>query len=269
MELLKQKIYFSLIQADLVWENTQANLDKFDKLLSEIPDETEMVILPEMFSTGFTMNVDNLEKPLGKKAFEWMRDKAKELQKIIVGSILTEDQGKYYNRMFWMRPDATYDYYDKRHLFHQGGEDKVMTAGEKKTIVTYKGVRFLLQICYDLRFPVWSKNNYDPKTGQYDYDAIIYIANWPEIRKQAYLNLTKARAIENQAFVFWVNRLGNDAKNIYHSGDTQIVDAYGNTMASAVSRKENILFVSIDFSFVNNLRENFNVGLDWDKFKIL
>jgi len=258
-----------LVQTDLVWENVSANLLKFDRLSAEIPDKSEIVILPEMFSTGFTMNVQKLPESTGRQSLEWMRQKAKELDKILVGSTLFEEKGKYFNRMFWVRPDGSFEYYDKRHLFHQGGEDKVMTAGHKKTIVEYKGVRFLLLVCYDLRFPVWSKNNYDKKTEKYDYDAIIYIANWPESRKQAYLNLLKARAIENQAEIFWVNRVGKDVKEIEHSGDTQIVDAYGNIEAKADSHKETIVNKKVDFSKLNLLREGFKVGLDWDKFKIL
>jgi len=264
-----QKINFSLIQADLIWEDTQANLKKFDSLLDKLPTETEIVILPEMFSTGFTMNVENIEKPVGQKAFDWLKNKAKSINKIIVASILLEEKGKYYNRMFWMRPDGSFDYYDKRHLFHQGGEDKVMTAGNKKTIVTYKNIKFLLQICYDLRFPVWSKNNYDKKQDEFNYDAMIYIANWPKSRKQAYMSLLKARAIENQAVVFWVNRVGFDAKNNLHSGDSQVVDVLGNILSIAEPETETIVNKTVDFSEVKVLRNNFKVGLDWDKFKII
>jgi len=263
------KINFSLIQANLIWENTQANLEMFDRLLKKVPQETEIVILPEMFSTGFTMNVQNLEKPVGQKAFEWLKSKATSINKIIVASILLEKNGKYYNRMFWMRPDGSFDFYDKRHLFHQGGEDKVMTSGNKKTIVTYKGIKFLLQICYDLRFPVWSKNNFDIETEAYDYDAIIYIANWPESRKQAYINLLKARAIENQAIVFWVNRVGDDYHKNHHSGDSQIVDVLGNILTKARTENEEILSFEVDFLKVEIARKQFKVGLDWDKFKIL
>jgi len=263
------KINFSLIQADLIWENPQANLEMFDTLIEQIPHETEIVILPEMFSTGFTMNVQNLEKPVGKKAFEWLKNKSNSINKIIVASILLEKNEKYYNRMFWMRPDGSYEYYDKRHLFHQGGEDKVMTAGEKKTIINYKGVKFLLQICYDLRFPVWSKNNFDREKQTYDYDAIIYIANWPESRKLAYINLLKARAIENQAVVFWVNRVGEDHHQNHHSGDSQIVDVLGNILTKAKTNDEEILSFEVDFLNVKNARKQFKVGLDWDKFKIL
>jgi predicted amidohydrolase len=264
---MENKIHISLVQAGLIWENTFENLNKFDRLLATLPAETEIVILPEMFSTGFTMQVQNLDKPVGKIAFEWLKNKSKTIEKIIVGSILTEVNGKYFNRMYWMRPDGSYDYYDKRHLFHQGGEDKVMTAGNKRTIVNYKNHRFLLQICYDLRFPVWSKNNFDKETGKYDYDVIVYIANWPETRKSAYLSLLKARAVENQAFVIWVNRTGRDNNKIFHSGDTQVVD-YKGSIVSMISNEESILSTVLDFSGLQTFRNNFTVGLDWDEFKI-
>jgi len=258
----------SLVQADLVWENPQESLNKFDKLLQEIPKDTEVIVIPEMFDTGFTMNVQKIPKPVGSKTLQWLKNKTSELNKIITGSILTEDHGKYYNRMYWMRPDGSYDYYDKRHLFHMGNEHKIMTAGKQKTIVAYKDIKIQLQICYDLRFPVWSKNNYDKKTDTYDFDVIIYIANWPESRKQAYLNLLKARAIENQAFVIWVNRVGMDGNNVMHSGDSQIVDPQGNILLKLNEKQEQIASFQIDFSILEDLRNNFKVGLDWDKFKI-
>ncbi len=266
---MNDKIHISLIQTDLVWENEQANLNRFDRLLKEVTPETEIIILPEMFATGFTMNVQKFNKPVGYQSFEWMKQKSSELNKIIVGSLLTEDKGKYFNRMYWVRPDGSFEYYDKRHLFHMGGEHKVMTAGNRKVFVSYKNRRFQLQICYDLRFPVWSKNNFDETNGSYDYDAIIYIANWPESRKTAYMSLLKARAIENQAFVIWVNRIGVDGKGIFHSGDSQIIDAEGIVLTSAKSGQEKILNYSLDFSKLDSLRKRFNVGLDWDKFQIL
>jgi omega-amidase len=262
------QINISLVQADLVWENTEANLVKFNKLLEQVPQYTEIVILPEMFSTGFTMNVQNLDKPVGHKAFDWLKEKAKNLQKIIVGSILTEDHGKFYNRMYWMRPNGSFEYYDKRHLFHQGGEDKVMTPGNRKVFVTYKGIKFQLLICYDLRFPVWSKNNYDIETDTYDYDAIIYIANWPESRKQAYEHLLPARAIENQAFVIWVNRVGEDGSGIQHSGDSKIILPSGETLTKAVPNSEVIVNSILNLKNVKQLRKKFNVGLDWDNFLV-
>ncbi len=261
-------IHIALVQADLIWEDESANLKKFDRLLQQIAPETEIVVLPEMFATGFTMNVEKFDKPVGRQAFEWLQKKATELDKIITGSLLTGENGKYYNRMFWMRPDGSFEYYDKRHLFQMGGEDKVMTSGKRKVFVEYKNRCFQLQICYDLRFPVWSKNNYDKSTDTYDFDAIIYIANWPESRKQAYMSLLKARAVENQSFVIWVNRVGVDAKDIEHSGDSQIITPQGNVLVKATAGKEEIINYKLDFSVVDELRKNFKVGLDWDKFKI-
>jgi len=262
-------IDISLIQADLIWEDTEANLLKFDELLKKVPEETELVILPEMFSTGFTMNIENIDKPVGQKAFNWLKETARKTGKIIIGSILTEENDKYYNRMYWMRPDGSFDYYDKRHLFHQGGEDKIMTAGNRRIVVPYQNKKFLLQICYDLRFPVWSKNNYDKNTDSYDYDAIIYIANWPESRRYAYENLLKARAIENQAMVIWVNRVGVNKNDIQHSGDSQIIAGNGEKLIKAREHKEQIISFKLDFSHLDTLRNSFKVGLDWDKFKIL
>jgi len=294
---MKEDVKISAIQTNLIWEDTQANLEKFDKFLQKVPDDTEIIILPEMFSTGFTMQVQSLEKPVGKKAFHWLQSQAAGLQKIIVGSILTEYEGKYFNRMFWMHPDGTYEYYDKRHLFSMGGEHRVMTAGERRLVVEHKGWRFLLQICYDLRFPVFSRNKYDKNTDSYDYDTIIYIANWPESRKYAYEHLLKARAIENQAYVVWVNRIGYDNRNVYHSGDTQILDAIGkpimisnvemhgrtsipniephgrvsidNVIPNAPANKEYILSANLSANDLKKYRNNFKVGLDWDSYSIL
>ena len=259
----------ALVQSNLIWEDIQTNLSKFDILLSGLSKNTEIVILPEMFSTGFTMNVDNLSKPIGQRAFQWLQQKASATGKVVVGSILTEENIKYYNRLYWMRPDGGFDYYDKRHLFHQSGEDKIMTAGDRRVVVSHKGIKFMLQICYDLRFPVAVKNNYDKETDTYDYDVIVYIANWPEVRKQAYLSLLKARAIENQAYVIWVNRVGEDGQKIHHCGDTQLLDAYGNTVAQSPLNEESLLDIDIDIEALYQFRNQFKVGVDWDAHRIM
>jgi len=268
MKTKSDKIFISLIQMDIAWEKIPVNLMNLEKKIKEIPPETEIIILPEMFSTGFTMNVDELPKPLGLKSFEWLKTKAKESGKIILGSILTEDRGKYYNRMYWMRPDGTFDYYDKRHLFHMGGEHKVMTAGKDRKIITYNNLKFMLQICYDLRFPVWSKNRYNKEKDSYVYDVLVYIANWPESRKQAYLNLLKARAIENQSYVIWVNRTGKDGKGNSHSGDSLLIDPIGNIVDISPSQQEHILNIELTPEFIIKLRSEFKVGMDWDNYKI-
>jgi len=257
-------INIALIQYDIAWENPKANFAKLDALLSNINKEVEILILPEMFATGFTMNINGLEHPIGVSIFNWLQKKAKEINKIIIGSILVEENNKYYNRLFWMRPDGSYEQYDKRHLFQMGGEDQVMTAGNRRVIVPYKNMRFMLQICYDLRFPVWVKNKYDKKTNTYDYDAIIYIANWPEVRKHAYLSLLKARAIENQAYVVWVNRIGLDAKGINHTGDSQLIDPLGFIVNQTKENNAEIGYTQIDPNKLKEIRKGFKVGLDWD-----
>ena len=266
---MNNKINIALIQTDLVWENTQANLDKFDLLLQDISLETEIIIFPEVFTTGFALEALNFEKPVGEKAFYWLKEKAKSLKKIIVASVIFEENKNFLNRLFWMRPDGSFDYYDKRHLFQMGGEHKVMTSGDKPTIATYKGVRFNLQICYDLRFPVWAKNNYDKIANTYDYDVLLYIANWPNVRKQTYMTLLKARAIENQVFVIWVNRVGTDVHHILFSGDSLLVNPLGVIQEQLPENEESILYTAIDLDQLAILRRGYKVGLDWDKFEIV
>lgn len=261
-------IKLALIQTDILWENPKANFGKFDALLQDLNTDTDIVILPEMFATGFTMEVHQLAKPVGKSAFDWLQKKAIALNKVIIGSILLEAENKYYNRMFWMRPDGSYSYYDKRHLFQMGDEHKVMTAGNKRVIIPYKDTHFMLQVCYDLRFPVWAKNRYDIHKKEHEYGVLIYIANWPEIRKKAYMTLLKARAIENQAYVIWVNRVGRDARGIDHSGDSQIIDPLGTVIKQMPENKEGILYAKIDLKKLKRIRKSFKVGLDWDAFKV-
>ncbi len=261
---MSHKIKFSLLQTDLVWEDELANLNKFDAILKHIDPDTDVIVLPEMFATGFTMNIKNFAKPVGKQVFEWLKLKAAKLQKVMVGSVLTEFEGRYYNRMYWMPPDGRYTYYDKKHLFQMGGEHKIMTAGKTRTIVKYKSWRFLLQICYDLRFPCWARNQYDSENDQFAYDGIIFVANWPEKRKYAYENLLKARAIENQSYVLWVNRIGKDGHNNAHSGDTKIIDPHGKILTFAPSFQEKNLTFELDKKTLQNARNAFKVGLDWD-----
>jgi predicted amidohydrolase len=259
-----KSINLVLVQFDILWENPKGNFTKLDQLFEKIDKDIDLIILPEMFATGFTMHVNKFAKPVGIDVFNWLQDKSEEINKIIIGSILFQENEKYFNRMFWMRPDRSFDFYDKRHLFQMGNEHQVMTAGTNRVIVPYKGLRFMLQICYDLRFPVWVKNKYDKKENKHDYDVILYIANWPEVRKQAYLSLLKARAIENQAYVIWVNRIGKDSMEINHSGDTQLIDPMGTVQKKLDKDKEDMLYARIDKEHLFTIRNNFKVGLDWD-----
>jgi predicted amidohydrolase len=259
-----KSINIALIQYDISWENPKENFTKLNQLFLNIKKDVELVILPEMFATGFTMNINELDQSVGDSIFTWLQKKAKEINKIIIGSILIEEKKKYYNRMFWMRPDGSFEQYDKRHLFQMGDEHKVMTAGKRRVIVPYKNIRFMLQICYDLRFPVWVKNKYNKESDSHDYDAIIYIANWPEVRKHAYLSLLKARAIENQAYVIWVNRTGVDAKGVNHTGDSQLIDPLGFVINQTKENSTEICYTQIDPSKLKEIRAGFKVGLDWD-----
>ncbi len=258
----------ALIQPDIIWENTRENLLKYEGLLADLEPGTEIVILPEVFDTGFSMQLENLEKPLGLRAFEWLQDQARSYRKIFVGSTLFQDGKHVYNRQFWMQPDGNYTYYDKRHLFQMGGEDRVIAAGKKRVVASYKNVNFMLQTCYDLRFPVWIKNRYDAQKQTYDYDVLVYIANWPEIRKPAYMALLKARAIENQAYVIWVNRVGTNNKNIVHTGDSQVIDPEGNTLFQMKEKEEGIGYATLDLAYLNKVRKGFQTALDWDDFEL-
>ena len=265
---MKNSVKIALVQADLVWESVEKNLQKIDRLLQGVEDDTAIVVLPEMFATAFTVTITEKTALSGQIALSWLKKKAKELQKIVVGSILFEDSGHYYNRLFWVFPDGRFQYYDKRHLFQMGGEHQSITAGNKRVVVSYQGVRFLLQVCYDLRFPVASKNTYNPSTDTYEYDVILYVANWPEIRKHAYMSLLKARAIENQSYVIWVNRVGTDANTLMHSGDTQLINPLGEELATASAYKEEICHGTIAPDSLQKIRKGFKVGLDWDSFTI-
>ncbi|MEZ5084369.1 MAG: amidohydrolase [Bacteroidales bacterium] len=261
-----QDLTISLIQADLFWEDPDRNLSKFDRILGNIDPNSDLVVLPEMFNTGFTMNVQKCAETEKGKSIIWLRNKAKELNCVISGSLLIEEKNKFYNRLFWMRPDGSFEFYNKRHLFRMSNEHLTMTGGKEIKIVGLKGWKINLQVCYDLRFPVWSKNALTD--GIHAYDILLYVANWPEIRKQAYEKLLHARAIENQAYVVWVNRVGKDGNNIVHSGDSSVIDPYGNVLKKALPMKEEILTAKLSWEVLSDFRKKFQVGLDWDDFRI-
>lgn len=261
-----QDLKVSLVQSDLAWESPEQNLKNFEKKLQQIVDPTDLIVLPEMFPTGFTMNVEKCSEDTDGISVAWLRKMANLKKSVITGSILIKEGGNYYNRMFWMRSNGTFEKYDKRHLFSMSNEHLQMTSGKKQTIVELNGWKINLQICYDLRFPVWSKNKYD--NGAPAYDVLIYVANWPEVRSHAYKSLLLARAIENQAYVMWVNRVGEDGNKIKHSGDTMVVDAYGKIIQQAQPFQEESLFATLSYSKLTDFRSKFKVGLDWDKFSI-
>ena len=261
-----QNLKIAIIQSDIVWEDIDQNLDNFENKLSQIVDAPDLIILPEMFNTGFTMNVEKCAEAVNGRTVGWLKKKASEKNCIITGSLLIKIDCKFYNQMFWVNPDGSYETYDKRHLFRMGLEHHTMSPGLNRKIVQLNNWKINLQVCYDLRFPVWSKNNFNNE--EYDYDILLYIANWPEIRSFTYKSLLVARAIENQSFVIWVNRVGKDGNGIFHSGDSMVIDPLGNILEKTRAGIEEVFSIVLSRANLIDLREKFKVGLDWDEFHI-
>lgn len=219
-----ENLKITLFQGYLFWENIDKNLQNISLRLSNIREKTDLIILPEMFNTGFTMNAGALAEPMNGKTMLWMHKMSKEFDCVVTGSLIIKEGDNYYNRLIWMRPDGKYQCYDKRHLFKLAKEHHTYTAGSKKLIVELKGWKICPVICYDLRFPVWLRNVNDT------YDLLIVVANWPERRASHWRTLLPARAVENQAYVVGVNRVGHDGNEIYHSGDSTCITPNGNAI---------------------------------------
>jgi omega-amidase len=236
----------TLIQSNLHWENIAANLEMFDKKLAEISD-TDIIVLPEMFTTGFTMNAAALAETMEGTAVQWIKKQAAAKQAAITGSLIIEEDGKYYNRLIWMLPDGSYQYYDKRHLFTMAKEEETFTAGQEKIIIEYLGWKICPFICYDLRFPVWNRNTLD-------YDMAIYVANWPDKRSYHWRSLLLARAIENQCFVIAVNRVGRDGKDFYYSGHSSVIDPAGEVVYQSADI-EDIFTARLSLEHLRDIRK--------------
>jgi omega-amidase len=262
-----QDLNISLIQCPLSWEDSHANLAWFSRKLEELQGRADIVLLPEMFSTGFSMSPERLAEEPGGPVWQWMRTQAMTLQMVVAGSMMVMVEGAYFNRFVWMEPDGSSAFYDKRHLFRMGDEPKHFSAGRDKTIITYRGWKILPLVCYDLRFPVWSRNRLTGP-GDFEYDLILYTANWPSRRTRHWEALLKARAIENQAFVAGVNRTGYDGNGNNHDGHSLILDPLGDVLAEGGSASESILSATLVYRMLHEYRERFPVSLDWDRFSI-
>jgi predicted amidohydrolase len=250
------------VQADLHWENIDKNLAMFTDKLEAVSDDIDLLILPEMFSTGFSMSPEKWSETEDGKALSWMKYAAESKNCVITGSIIVSESGKFYNRLFWVQPDGTYKSYDKRHLFSFAGEDEHYTSGSDRLIVELNGFKILPLICYDLRFPIWSRNDEN-------YDAVIYVANWPERRSYYWKQLLIARAIENQSYVIGVNRVGDDGNEIYHSGDSICLDPLGGVVYSSKPGIEEVACFKLTRQTIKTVREKFNFLNDRDDFKIV
>jgi predicted amidohydrolase len=217
-----ENLKITVFQGYLFWENIDKNLQNITIRLTNIREKTDLIVLPEMFTTGFTTNAQPLAEKMNGKTMQWMLSVAKQYDCVVTGSLIIEENKKYYNRLIWMRPDGSFEQYDKRHLFGLGKEHENFTAGSKKLITDLKGWRVFPAICYDIRFPVWLRN-----TPEQSYDLSIFIASWPEKRILHWRALLMARAIENQAYVVGVNRVGHDGHEVYHPGDSACISPNG------------------------------------------
>jgi predicted amidohydrolase len=234
---------FTIIQTQLHWEDKGANLDMLSQKIKSITEYTEIIILPEMFNTGFSMQPEKFAETMEGPTVDWMKKLAEEKKVIITGSLMIVEGGKYYNRLIWMLPNGQLGYYNKRHLFAFAEEDQHYTPGNKRLIASVKGWKINLQICYDLRFPVWARQQLS-KDLEKEYDVLLYVANWPEKRSHAWKTLLTARAIENQCFTIGVNRVGLDGNNIAHSGDSMVVGPLGEILYHC-SEEEDVFHIRL------------------------
>lgn len=257
-----KNLNIAIIQANLVWENIDKNLKIFSEKINLIDENVDLIVLPEMFSTGFTMNAEDLAEPPQGIAFKWMQEIARKRNVAITGSIIVQENNNFYNRLYFVLPDSTFKTYDKRHTFTLAREDQTYTAGKERLIVEYKGWKICPLICYDLRFPVWARNTVD-------YHLLIYVANWPETRIQAWDILLQARAIENMAYCIGVNRTGSDGNKYQYNGHSAVYDCLGKALFKNDREAEFSQVVRLEKSHVTETREKLKFLQDRDRFSLV
>jgi omega-amidase len=257
---MKETLRITTIQSSLHWESPRANLAMFAKKMDGLAGQTDVVVLPEMFTTGFSMNASALAEKMDGPTMQWLERQAARLNAVVTGSFIAEDEGRYHNRLVWMQPGGTYKTYDKRHLFTLAGEHNTYTAGIKKPIVECLGWKICPLICYDLRFPVWSRN-------AEGYDLLIYMANWPDKRGHHWRQLLVARAIENQSYVVGVNRMGEDENGHIYAGDTSVID-YSGRLIYRVSGAEDVFTTALSIPALKAYRRTLQFLPDRDDYRI-
>ncbi len=281
---MSSPLTISLIQSNLHWENKEANLNQFEEKIRSLKGKTEMVLLPEMFTTGFSMRPEHLAEKMSGDSIDWMTRMARENRIVLSGSLIIEEDQRYYNRLIWMLPVGQFGFYDKHHLFGYAGENLHYTPGNKRLLTSVKGWKVHFQICYDLRFPVWSRqqsrlspmerkrrvSNFDAlgMPADPEYDILVYVANWPERRNLAWKTLLRARAIENQSYVIGVNRTGTDGKGIYYSGDSMVIDPMGEILYEK-AHEEDIYTFTLQKDHLTEIRGKFPFWKDADHFMIV
>jgi predicted amidohydrolase len=256
----------TFIQANLYWEDRDKNLAHFDHLIGRISEATDMVLLPEMFNTGFSINPAACAETMDGPSVLFLREKAREKNAVFMATLLITENGGHYNRLVCMFPDGRCETYDKRHLFRLSEEYRIFKAGKKRRVIEVNGWKILPVICYDLRFPVWTKNTWSEEG--YEYDLLVCLSNWPASRSHVWKTLLQARAIENQACVAGVNRIGNDGHGTWHSGDSMALDPKGQIIYSAREATEEIGHAVFSAQDLSIFRESFTVGMDWDSFSL-
>lgn len=257
----------TLLQPNLYWHDPVANRAMLEERIFNLPESTDLIVLPEMFTTGFTMDAPAVAEPMNLTTFRWLKQMAAQTQAVVTGSYVVQEKGAYFNRLIWMQPDGQFDVYDKRHLFRMAGEDTIYTAGTRRIIKEWKGWRICPLICYDLRFPVWSRNVQTDSRG-FDYDLLLYVANWPAARRNPWNVLLQARAIENLSYVIGVNRVGVDGNGHPYSGDSAVVDFKGDVLFRQ-SDTEVVHQQTLSLDELRAFRTKFPANLDADGFTLM
>jgi omega-amidase len=262
-----QDLKFTLIQSELHWEDAEANLSMFEEKIWQIGGSTDVIVLPEMFTTGFTMAAHKMAEHMNMRTFKWMKNMADQTGALILGSYVVTVHDRFYNRLLWMEPGGNFKTYDKRHLFRMANEHKIYSSGESLLVASWKGWRICPLICYDLRFPVWSRNRWEATLKRPSYDVAVYVANWPTARIDAWDTLLKARALENLSYVVGVNRVGQDGNGIEYNGHSAVISPKGEVIFSNEG-VEAIRTLELSANSLSAFRDRFPAYLDADDFTI-
>nr|AKQ05903.1 putative amidohydrolase [uncultured bacterium] len=254
------------IQSRLAWEDAETNRKHFAEIIQKEAQHHDLIVLPETFTTGFPVDPVPFAETEDGESVLWIREMAAQTGAVVTGSMLLKNDGVYTNSLIWMRPDGTYERYNKRHVFRMGGEHEKIHPGDKILLVELKGWKIRPMVCYDLRFPVWTKNHYEKDA--FEYDLALFVANWPAVRAYPWDQLLIARAIENEAYVLGVNRIGKDGLGNDYNGHSKVVDAKGNVISEAPENEEAAISVKLSYEALQKFRAKFNVGQDWDSFTI-
>lgn len=255
-------LHLTLLQTGLHWENPTANRAMLEEKIFALPEKTDLIVLPEMFTTGFTMNAKPLAEPMNLTTFRWLKQMAAQTDAVVTGSYIVQEKGRFYNRLIWMEPDGSFDVYDKRHLFRMAGEEQTYAGGAKRLVKSWRGWNICPLICYDLRFPVWSRN------AGLEYDLLLYVANWPAARSTAWNALLQARAIENLSYVAGVNRVGEDGNGHHYAGDSSLIDPKGEVIFRQ-NQTETVFQTTLSLDELRAYRERFPANRDADDFRII